>query len=101
MSRNSQSSFPPSVRNYFLDTYGSRCVLCLAYLPPNGAHCAHIIDQSMTTGRQQVRMNSNTDMFVLNIYIYQLVEAQRLGLLQGDFQRGSSDNGILRTYSSS
>ena len=63
MSRDSQSPFSQSVRNAFRDTYGNRCVLCLHYLPPGGAHSAHLIDQSSTTGREQVRINSNINMF--------------------------------------
>jgi len=66
----SADSFSLSVRISIRTTYGNRCVLCLHNLPPGGGRSAHLIDQSSTTGTEQVRMSWNTDMFVLNIYTY-------------------------------
>jgi hypothetical protein len=68
MSGDTQTSFSPSVRVTIRETYGTRCVFCLALLPVGGGQCAHLIDQSPSRGGQPVCMNFCTRKFVLNIY---------------------------------
>ena len=63
-----QASFSNSARLTIRETY-DRCVFCLV-LPPVGAgQCAHLVDQSPSRGRQQVRMNSCTGKLLLNIFL--------------------------------